>query len=113
MTAPLFVTIPQLKAQLEIDHSLDDTLLEQKLEAAQAAVLTYLDDAVGDAFEDSLGEWQTGAQTPPQVIEAILQLAGILYRFRDDPDFEGKLQHGYLPFAVTMLLYPLRDPALA
>jgi hypothetical protein len=108
-----FVTIEQVKAQCQVDHALDDTLLTQKANAAEAAVLEYLDDEVGDSFIDSGGGLVTGAEAPPQVVEAILVLTAILYRYRDDPTLDNKIQHGFLPFAVTMTLYPLRDPALA
>lgn len=108
-----YVTLDQVKAQCQVDHELDDTLLEQKANAAEAAVLEYLDDEVGDSFIDSSGVPVPNATVPPQVIEAILVLTAILYRFRDDPTLDNKIQHGFLPFAVTMTLYPLRDPALA
>jgi hypothetical protein len=110
-----YVTLEQVKAQCNVDATLtiDDGLLEDKANAAEAAVLEYLDDEVPDAFMDSSGTPATDTDPPPQVVEAILTLTAILYRYRDDPNLDGKVAHGYLPFAVTMLLYPLRDPALA
>jgi hypothetical protein len=96
-----------------VDHNLDDEILEQKADAAEAAVLNYLDDEVADEFIDSSGLPIAGADVPPQVVEAILTFAAILYRYRDDPNLDGKVAHGFLPFAVTMTLYGIRDPTLA
>lgn len=96
------VTIEQVKEHVEVDHALHDDLLTEKANAAEAAVKQYLDD-------------ESVALDPenPQVVEAVLQLTGVLYKYRDDPNMGGKIAHGFLPFSVTMLLYPLRDPGFA
>jgi hypothetical protein len=98
------VTIEQVKAQVQVDHALDDELLEQKADAAEAAVTLYL--------ENESPNVDIGADVP-QIVEAVLNLTAILYRYRDDPTLEGKIAHGFLPFTTTMLLYPLREPTLA
>ena len=96
------VTLAELKAHVEVDHDLDDDLLDAKRLAAEAAIIDYLDN----------DQMEYGADTSPQVREAVLQLAGTLYRYRDDPTMDGKIAHGFLPFSVSMLIYRLRDPTV-
>ena len=109
--AATLVTLAQAKAHCEVDHAIDDALIQAKLDAAEAYVLDYLDDGVADEFTDTSGAFL--GDPPPQVIEAILQLCGYLYRHRDDPNPDGRLRYGFAPESVTWILHRLRDPALA
>ena len=96
------VTLEEVKAHVEVDHDLDDDLLDEKRLAAEAAVIDYLEN----------DELAYGAESAPQVREAVLQLVATLYRYRDDPTMDNKILHGFLPFSVTMLIYRLRDPTV-
>lgn len=110
------VTLEQAKAHLRIDGNDDDADIERKIEEASAAVVSYLGSAA-ESFLDTGGNPtidSAGPILPWQVRAATLQLLTALYENRgDDGGATSKFEHGYLPPAVTALLYPLRDPALA
>lgn len=106
-----FITLEDLKTRLHVEHDDDDDLLSGLIEAATGAVITYLKTAA-DPYLDSGGSVPSGTEIPAVIQTATAMLAGYLYRNPDqDPghDFEA----GYLPAPVKVLLYPLRDPALA
>lgn len=123
----MYVTLARGKQHLNMDHDLDDVLIEAYIRAASGAVKTYLksaspydverdsnDDPVLDSsgdptyIEDSSGD----KVVLPQVEAAVLLMLGFLYKDRDEnPD--SAFERGYLPKPVTALLYGLRDPACA
>ena len=111
----MLVSLTQASAHLRRDTDDDDADLTLKIHAASGAVINYLkagatfldsaDDVEVDSFGDPVG-------VPFEVQAATLLLLGSLYSDREgsEPDM---WERGYLPKAVTALLYPLRDPALA
>jgi hypothetical protein len=118
------ITLAQARAHVRLDHTIEDAQLEEFIEAASAAVVNYLKSGA-DVFLNTLGlpEEIFNADTPAEVIDYIVPaevkvatklLVGYFFRNRDgqEPATQG-WQPGYLPTAVTALLYPLRDPALA
>lgn len=114
------VTLEQAKAHLQMDHDLDDTTIQLMLEAASEAVINHLKSGA-DVFLDSSGEVLQTTDSPPEpdvpkvVQQATLLLLGDFYKNRepaaDDP-VPAQFGFGFLPRAVTALLYSLRDPAL-
>lgn len=110
----MIVTLDQASEHLRRDTTDDDADLTLKIEAASKAVITFLKS--GATFLDSQGDVPLDSSGIPVVPEdikaATLVLIGILYRDRDGQEMD-KWKQGYLPFTVTALLYPYRDPALA
>lgn len=111
----MLVSLNQASAHLRRDTSDDDTDLTLKIHAASGAVLNYLKD--GATFLDSADEVEVDSFGDPvgvpfEVQAAVLLLVGMFYMDREgvEPDI---WERGYLPRAVTALLYPLRAPALA
>lgn len=111
----MLVTIDRAKQHLYVDGDEADELIEDEIEEASAAVISYLGD--GATFLDSSGEPTIVAGEPVvpyQVRAAVLQLLTALHENRgDDGGTLSQFQQGYLPPVVTALLYPLRDPAIA
>lgn len=122
-----FVTLQEASLHLRRDTVEDNADLMGKIRAASMAVKNYLKDAspwepeydaFGNLILDTAGDAilvLDSAGDPvarPEVKEATLYLVGIFYRDRDGQDMD-KWQHGFLPFPVTSILYPLRTPALA
>jgi hypothetical protein len=111
----MFATVAQTKRMLRIDDAdaFSDADFEALIETASEAVLAYLKNpefinAAGVVVMDLLG---SPPIIPVRVVHATVTLVGYLYRTVDaDPDKEWA--QGYLPFAVTAILYPLRDPAM-
>lgn len=109
------VSLEQARQHLRSDADADDADLELKIAAASRAVLTYLKpagvarlmevDSSGDPVDDSSG---VVADAPEDVQLATLLLVGVFYTDREGQ--EGGWTPGYLPPAVTALLYPYRDP---
>ena len=115
---PQLVTVDEAKLHLRVDHDEDDDSIDGFIYAASAAVLNYLGDAQFD-FVDTSGELiedSSGTMIPYPVIQAVLLLVGVFYRYRESmgPDvIDSRYGYGYLPPAVVALLYPLRDPVIA
>ena len=84
-----------LKQNLNVDHDLDDALLDHKLAAAEAWVLGGVETA-----------YQT-APLPAPVTEAILQLAALWYEQREAASLGGNV--AAIPFGVHDLLAPYRE----
>lgn len=108
----MLVTLDDIKRYLREPED-DDLELQLLGRAASSAVMNYVGpqdwtDSNGDPIEDSNGQ-AIGA--PDEVQWATLSLVGYLFRHRDeDPDRVFSM--GFLPPAVTALLYPLRMPTL-
>lgn len=123
----MYVTLDRAKRHLNMDHDLDDPLIEVYVQAASGAVKNYLKsaspyeierDSNDDPILDSSGDPvyvtdSSGDKLVSYPVQAaVLLMVGFLYKDRDEnPD--QAFQAGYLPKPVTALLYPLRDPALA
>lgn len=122
----MYVTLQQAKQHLNMDHDLDDPLIEVYIGAASEAVKNYLKsaspyeverDSNDDPILDSSGDPiyavdSSGDKIVRYAVHAatLLQL-GFLYKDRDE-NADGAYDMGYLPKPVTALLYSLRDPAL-
>lgn len=109
----MLVTVDEGKAHLRVTHDLEDEDIEKKIAAASAAVITYLKDGA-DLFIDSSGE--VSAEVPEDVQHATLLLLGDFYKNREplpDDAVPAQFGYGYLPRAVTALLYPYRTPTIA
>lgn len=123
----MYVTLARGKQHLNMDHDLDDVLIEAYIAAASGAVKNYLKsasayeverDSNDDPILDSSGDPvyvvdSSGEKLVSYPVQAaVLLMLGFLYKDRDEnPD--QAFQQGYLPKPVTALLYPLRKPALA
>lgn len=81
-----------LKSQLNLDHDLDDALLDHKLAAAEIWIANH----TGLEFDST-----NAAQT-----EAALQLASYWYSQREAASFEGAK---VVPFGVRELLASFRE----
>jgi len=93
-----FVTLAQAKAHLRLatppGHP-DDADVQEKLDAAEAAILRYVERSPAGAA--LVQEW-TGGAAPADLRAAVLLQLGELWRFRgDDP--------------ATLALSPAREPA--
>lgn len=118
MTVPtptMLVTLAQASAHLRRDTTDDDADLTDKIIAASQVVLNYIGDGADD-FINSFNVDSAGNPIIPAAVQAAtLLLTGILYKIRDgeggiiNPQFHDQ---GYLPLAVTALLYPYRTPTV-
>lgn len=123
----MYVTLARGKQHLNMDHDLDDTLIEAYISAASAAVKNYLKsaspyeverDSNDDPVLDSSGDptyvvdSSGDKQVKFEVQAATLLQLGFLYKDRDE-NADVAYDIGYLPKPVTALLYPLRTPALS
>lgn len=111
------VTVEQAKAHLRIDdaQTAGDVELEGMVIAASRRVLRHIDteqdftDTDGDPTLDSEG---VAEDVPEDVQIATLMLVGAMWRDREG-DGEAWKDSGFLPPAVTTLLYPFRTPGFA
>lgn len=97
----MIVTLEEAKAQLYVYHNDDDLLIEIYIKAAEAAVKTYL-----DGFD-----FTTTDPLPDQFKLACLLLIGNSYKNREgqvENQVDKQFGYGYLPQAVTALLYPFK-----
>lgn len=113
----MLVTLDEAKAHLRVTHDLEDEDITLRIEAASESVISYIKDASLD-FVDSSGVIildESGVSTVPKRVKmATLLLLGAFYRHRgEDGGQAANFQMGFLPPAVTALLYPLRTPTLA
>lgn len=69
-----WLTLPEVKAHLRIDHGIEDALIEQMAKAAEDAVARYLDRPV--PWTDDEGE---PVEVPAAVRQAALMLIGHWY----------------------------------
>ena len=125
-----YVTLERAKQHLNMDHDLDDPLIEAYIGAASEAVKNYLksaspyevgrdsnDDPVLDSSGDPIYAVDSSGDKIVRyaVQAATLILLGTFYAQREGEAgvINPQWTHGYLPTVVISLLYPLRDPALA
>ena len=107
---------------MRVDTTDDDAQLELLAGAASRAVVRYLKGQASSAITvvDSPA-WDSPPDSPPDDLNnideavqfAVIALTGILYREPDGDQAKNFAELGQLPYVVTALLYPLRDPALA
>lgn len=121
----MYVTLARAKQHLNMDHDLDDVLIDAYIRASSEAVKNYLksaspydverdsnDDPVLDSSGDPIYAVDSNGDKIVRyaVQAATLLMVGFLYKDRDENPDEA-FQMGYLPKPVTALLYSLRDPA--
>ncbi len=114
----MLVSLEQASARVRRDTDDDDADLTLMIEGASEMVLNYLKSSVdflnssGEVDLDSSG---TPVGVPKAVMNATLILVAIMYKNREAESEASQQQWamGYLPPAVTAILYPLRDPALS
>lgn len=113
----LLVSVSRVRAALRMDSGESDALIEFYISAASRAVVRYLKGQAGDLLSiDSPPNSPPAdieSDVPEDVAMATIALVGILYRQPDGDDAKNFSDTGQLPYIVTALLYPLRDPALA
>lgn len=102
------VTLAQAKQHLQMDHDLDDALIESKVEQASGMVLDYLKlpSPPSEWNPDSAAE-SPGLGVPPLIQSAVLLAVGELYKNRD----AGAVN--VLSEGVRSLLHRQRDPSMA
>lgn len=113
----MLVTLDEAKAHLRVTHDLEDEDIQLRIEAASESVISYLKDASLD-FVDTGGDLITDSSgnslVPARVKMATLLLLGAFYGHRgEDGGQAAQYRMGFLPPAVTALLFPLRVPTLA
>ena len=101
-TEPL-ATVEQARFRLRLDEDFPSDDIELAIAGASEAVMAYLKRPANYSDDDP---------APPQVVNAVLLLTGIFIRDPDGVEANDKWEQGYLPHAITALLYPLRDPAM-
>ena len=117
------VTLAQLQAHLRIPVGVSspptaaEADLQLKLDAAEAAILLYLERPTDVDWTATMAGWDGGSPAPvvpASVVAAVLLQAAELYGFRgDDLDTVKREAPGDLAPAIKALLYRYRDPALA
>ena len=110
----MLVTLEQASAHLRRDTNDDDADLTLKIQAASAAVINYLKDAVD--FIDSSGTL-IDAAVPYPVKAATLLIIGQLYNDREGQDYtdgnnQPRLGDMSLPKAAHWLLDGIRTPTM-
>lgn len=83
------VAASELKAQLNIDHDLDDALLVSKIDAAEAYTASFIGSPIP-------------SPCPATIKQAVLMLASFWYETREAAQFGGNAYQ--VPFGVHDLL---------
>lgn len=104
------VTLEEVKEHLRVDGDADDAEFTMMIQAGSAALLSWIQGSRSRVVAEDGTLIEGEALSRLRV--ALLVLIGWLDRNRDGID-EEKLQQGYLPFSVTMLIYDLRRPTVA
>lgn len=114
MATPMLVTLEQVKADLRMDHNLDDADITLKILASSAAVFNYLK-VPHDYYSDSTGAIPVLDSSGTLDVPFEVQAAVILMTRELCLDAKERTvwDPNYLPRPVVALLYPLRDPGLA
>lgn len=116
----LLVSLEAAKADLQMDHDVDDDDIEMKIAQASEAVNVYLNlepetylNSIRVVSEvESSGEPSAGADGEPDVQGSVRSatLLMVRYLYEGGEKAASELEHGYLPRPVLNLLYPLRTP---
>jgi hypothetical protein len=106
------VTFTAAKAQLNVDHDLDDDIINGMRTRASGSVINYCKIDVGESafnWVDLFGE-PISDNVPPEVAAAVLLMIGAMYENRDGDVFRSPQP---LSQPVMDLLWRHRDPAMA
>lgn len=95
-----FISVQAAKAHMNITDDTDDTLIQGKIDAAEAYVEQVLGKTLGTGFAGSGG-------VPDPVTEAILQLTAHLYENREASIVGVAVEE--VPFGFWTLLMPYRE----
>lgn len=94
----MYITIEDLKKHLNVDHSEDDSYIEELAEVAEDAVAEYLNRSLSEFADDS-------GNLKASVRHAIRLLVGTWYANRESVAFASP---SVMPDGVYALLLPLR-----
>lgn len=111
----MLVSVATAKTRLQIDDTAHDVDLELLIKAASSRVLAHIDSEQDFIdTDDGIAVDTAGiAEDVPEDIQlAVLYLVGAFLRDRDGTN-SANFEQGFLPPAVTTLLYPYRTPGLA
>ncbi|PCD76233.1 head-tail connector protein [Pseudothioclava arenosa] len=89
------VSVAELKAQLNLDHDLDDALLASKIAAAEHYCQSFI------------GPWNSASIDSALFNQAVLMLAAYWYETREAAQVGGNPYA--VPFGVHDMLQPLRQ----
>ncbi len=104
----MLVTLQQAKDHLRVDDdALDDDIL---LKISQVSYLCK--NFVKVEQSAYLDEYNNPLDVPPYLSAACLVWLGILFKHRDGQQDEN-LDFGYIPKAVSNILWPFRNPTYA
>jgi hypothetical protein len=106
------ITLRQAKAQVRVDHDLDDDDIDKKRKQASEAVMNFIkadEHATDFDWVDALGE-PNDDTIPGEVKSATLLVFGAMYENRDGDAWRSPQP---LSQAVMDLLWRHRDPALS
>jgi len=107
----MLVTLEAAKADLQMDHSLDDEDIERKIHQASAIVLNYIGRG-STIYDDSFGNIPLDASGEPDVPHEVRAATLLMVRYLYDNGKDQELDVGYPPRPVMNLLYPLRTPPI-
>lgn len=107
----MLVTLEAAKADLQMDHNLDDVDIEAKINQASAAVLNYIGRGQ-DYYNDSTGEIPEDENGEPDVPFEVRAATILMVRFLFEGTADEPKELHYLPTPVVSLLYPLRVPTI-
>lgn len=99
------ITLAEAKYQSRIDSDAEDAEITNDILAAEAAILQYVGDGAYKDNDAAGGVFREDVRTACKI------LCAIFYRYRTGelPEkVEAGYGYGYLPLAVTMLLFPYR-----
>jgi hypothetical protein len=106
------VTFRGAKGHLNVDHDLDDDLINRMRVTASGAVLNYIKIDIGETsfnWVDLFGE-PISDNVPPEVVAAVMLMVGAMYENRDGDVFRSPQP---ISQPVMDLLWRHRDPAMA
>lgn len=100
-----YVTLPQVKAHLRINSTVEDTLIQDSADQAEEKVVTWCNTPVVT--------WDA-TTVPKVVVRAILEQTAEFYRFRsDDADAPPREPGEELSTSVRELLRAYHTPVIA
>lgn len=98
-----YITLEQLKHHTYVDHDLDDSILTLYALTAETILEDYVTESIYVDEDETI--------VKRNFIAAIAIYAAILYKHRDDTDFNSNDSRA-LPQSVSSLLANLRSPTI-
>lgn len=115
------VTLDQVRRALRIgetgdspieEHEDDGRIEDMLIPGASAAVIAYLKGQAEEVIPGLADSPQSADGCPEAVQIAVIDVIRVLYDETSEEQLR-RIEQGFLPPVATMLLHPLRDPALA